>query len=490
MTAIIVAVTDITQRKATADALQQSEERHRIISEVISDYVYTSNGCEDSTMRTRWVSGAFEQITGYTIDEIREIGGWLNIIDPIDLIAMTESMLDCTVGQNKVFEYRIITKSGETRWLRDHVRLSNPTQQPELLRLYGAVQDITERKQAEAMLDQYRHIVAATADMIAMIDCAGIYVYANDAYLRRSGRSYEQLIGHSVAEVMGQQTFDGLIQERLQRCLQGETVQYRTWLDLAGAGQRFLDATYIPYHNENGDIVGVLISARDITDLKQMTDELQASEARYRLLADHAQDIIFQYQLQPELCCLYVSPSIEGILGYPAEAFYTDPWLYYSICDTETQRFLEAGLMGSTDTYPATAVLRMRHCDGHYVWMEQHVRITTDADGRAAMIQGISRDVTERKQMQEALQQSKERYRLVSEIISDYAYSFEVNADGSLTLEWTTESSFQRVTGFTCTELEQRGGWASLIYPEDIPVAQNDSSGSLRASRIRANFAL
>jgi PAS domain S-box-containing protein len=82
----------------------------------------------------------------------------------------------------------------------------------------------------------------------------------------------------------------------------------------------------------------------------------------------------------------------------------------------------------------------------------------------------LEAELNERKKAEEALQQSEARYRRVSELISDYAYSYCVEADNSLILEWIT-NAFTRITGFTPEESEARGGWAKLLHPDDLPVA-------------------
>jgi two-component system, cell cycle sensor histidine kinase and response regulator CckA len=72
---------------------------------------------------------------------------------------------------------------------------------------------------------------------------------------------------------------------------------------------------------------------------------------------------------------------------------------------------------------------------------------------------------------------NKDRYRQVSELLSDYAYSFKALADGNLQVEWII-GGFERITGFTIKETEARGGWTALIYPEDR------SSADARAARL------
>jgi PAS domain S-box-containing protein len=144
---------DITDRKVASEALKQSEDKHRIVSELISDYVYRFEMDGESDFSLNWTSGAFEKITGYTEAEINTLGHrWLSIIHPFDREKIqrryANNMSDATALRS---EYRIITKSGDIRWLSDFVQ---PIYNSEgnVHAIMGAVQDITARKLAEEAL--------------------------------------------------------------------------------------------------------------------------------------------------------------------------------------------------------------------------------------------------------------------------------------------------------------------------------------------------
>src|SRR5690606_14260887 len=91
-----------------------------------------------------------------------------------------------------------------------------------------------------------------------------------------------------------------------------------------------------------------------------------------------------------------------------------------------------------------------------------------DERDRPLYIQSVVRDITLRKQREIKLRESEERYRILTELISDFAYAYRVDPDGSAHREWMTEESFQRISGFSSAELEGKSTFA-LWHPDDVP---------------------
>ncbi len=82
----------------------------------------------------------------------------------------------------------------------------------------------------------------------------------------------------------------------------------------------------------------------------------------------------------------------------------------------------------------------------------------------------------------ESFDELKNRYRIISELITDYAYSFSVHPDGTLSLDWIT-GTIERITGFSPEESEVRGGWIKLIHPEDQPIAEKRATKLMRGEK-------
>lgn len=133
-------------------ALRQSEERHRMISNTISDYAYSYIVREDGSLKKEWSTQAFHDITEYTFQEV-DNGGWERLIHPDDISVAMKRYERLMRGERDVTEFRIITKSGKIRWLLDHgYPVTN--EQGKVTHIYGAAQDITQRKHDEDMLRQ------------------------------------------------------------------------------------------------------------------------------------------------------------------------------------------------------------------------------------------------------------------------------------------------------------------------------------------------
>jgi len=88
--------------------------------------------------------------------------------------------------------------------------------------------------------------------------------------------------------------------------------------------------------DEKGEIIGLVGVSTDITALREAEERLTESEAKFRLLAENARDIVYRYALIPSPHFEYVSPSATVINGYTPEEHYGDPELFFKIVHPET----------------------------------------------------------------------------------------------------------------------------------------------------------
>ena len=155
----------------------------------------------------------------------------------------------------------------------------------------------------------------------------------------------------------------------------------------------------------------------EVAARRQAQEALQRSEERFRRLAENAQDIVFRCRTRPRLCVEYISPATGAILGYEPQEFYADPELLTRIADPADRDALEEHLTNPGDS-GAPFVVRWRARDGHQVWTEQTLVAVRDVDGATVAVEGIARDVTERKEGEARIHAYQKQLRsLASELL-------------------------------------------------------------------------
>jgi two-component system sporulation sensor kinase C len=130
--------------------------------------------------------------------------------------------------------------------------------------------------------------------------------------------------------------------------------------------------------------------------------DLEEQETRFRLLAENARDIIYRFRLKPSLTCEYISPAAEDITGYRPEEYYADPRLIIAVVHPDDRPSLPKFDQTLTPTEMPVA-FRLIRKDQSQIWVEQHIVPIRDDNGALTAAEGIIRDVTARKELEQEL---------------------------------------------------------------------------------------
>lgn len=185
-----------------------------------------------------------------------------------------------------------------------------------------------------------------------------------------------------------------------------------------------------------------------------------------RRLSQNINDILYRYELVPERRFVYVSPSAIRILGYTPEEFYADPELGLNIVHPDDHHLLK-NLLKDTNTNIDDRIwtlFRGIRKDGKPFWIEHKVFFIHDEAGNMLAVEGIARDITARKRIEEELARSQEKYRL----LSDATFEGIIIHDNGTVLE--VNKAVTRATGYTQEELVGKNILQTTIHPDDIDI--------------------
>ncbi|MCZ6803174.1 MAG: PAS domain S-box protein, partial [Proteobacteria bacterium] len=168
---------------------------------------------------------------------------------------------------------------------------------------------LNRSRQVEKGRRRYESIVNASDNFMAIVNPDYIYLAINQRFLNIFKKNRDEIIGHSISEVMGEAHFENLSKPNIDKCLAGEHANYQTWFTYPTGEKQYYDVNYSRFQDENDAVLGVVINVSDITALKQAHESLQESEEKYRTIVETVSEWIWELDIRTGKCS-YSNPMI------------------------------------------------------------------------------------------------------------------------------------------------------------------------------------
>ena len=360
-----------------------------------------------------------------------------------------------------------------------------------------------------AMLErqQQEHAVrSARAYLQAVLDSAtGVSIIASDSTgtitLFNSGA--ERLLGYRAEEMVGLRTpailhLEEEVQARATELsaaagrpvagfeifvhnARGGEPETRQWTYRHKDGSlRQVNLTVSAMFDEAGQITGFLGIASDISELLQATRALQKSESRFRGLVANLPGVVYRCANDTQRSMRYVSDEIANLCGYPASELIDNHVRSYSSIihpDDLPSTLCASEAIERQESFELT--YRLRHADGHNVWVREKGRAEYDSHGRLLWIDGFIWDVSERQAIEEELRLSQQRF--LNAFNTAPQGMALVGPDG----RWLeVNAELCRMLGYSREELQAQT-YQQITHPDDLDTDQQNMA-NLLAGRINA----
>jgi len=399
-------------RKEAAEALRESEEKYRLIVENAYDGIEITQH-----ERIMFSNAQFAEMLGYTLDEIMNVNSH-KIFTEQGIRELLERKKNREAGKPEPYQYEttFLKKDGTVIDVDVRYRIIDYNGESAT---FAIIRDVTEHRRTEEALRnsevQFRSIWENSRDGMRLCNANGNIVRVNQAYCQMVGMTNAEMEGKPLSVIYSPETGERILALHIER-FQSDTIlpSFERRVTLHDGRTVWFGVSNSTIEIKDRKLQ--LSIFRDITERKQVEDALRVSEEKFRGIFENVQDAY--YEATEEGTILEISPSIEilskgqyrrkDLIGRSMSEFYADP---------ERRKVLLTALKehGAVTDFE----IALRNKDGSLIPCSITSSLHLDALSHQQKIVGSIRDITRRKQVEEALRESQEQFRIAQDMSPD-----------------------------------------------------------------------
>lgn len=464
---VTVTHTDITERKQNQHELEESQERFRQLADNL-EHVFWIIDAEYNGYE--YLSPHFEELWGRSVEDFENLPeDFLEIVHPEDRDRVRRSFDKQTEGDYEI-EYRIRRPDDETRWVRDRA-FPITDDDGSVVRVAGISEDITEQKQRQNQLRKkerrYQAVFNDPNILVGLISPGGEVLDINQTAMEYVDETRQDLRGKPFWETPwfnNSESTQNNVRDWVRRAADGEYVNFEADLVRPDGEDYTVEGVFRPVTNEDGDVVSILVSDRDITEQKEMQKQLARSERRFRKIAQNINEAFFLISPDYEEV-LYVNPPAEDIYGVPLEKLRSDPTAWERHVHPEDLEDIHANMdeekMNVDDDFRIVL-------DGETRWLRARINPIVDDEGTVETLVGVCTDITKQKRAEQNLKENLEFLDAVNDELPGIVYQFRVSPGGEYSFPYLSEG-YEAISGVPAGEATTNFQRAiRTVHPDDV----------------------
>lgn len=279
--------------------------------------------------------------------------------------------------------------------------LANSKKIKTILEIFGVRASLElERSSHEERIRYYDGILSTTDDLMAFVDKNYIYKAVSESYSTVFGKPINEIIGKSVIDLHGEESFNKEMKHSLDMSLKGQTMSAEFWRQAGDGTDICIFGQHKPFHNVEGEIVGIVVAARDITKLKQTQYDLAKSEQRLQSLYDDTPSTFFTIDTN----AIIVSVNDYGAKEYGYERDQLLGRSFQDLMLVEDRSVVDeqiAACFAEPERVFSWELRKLRK-SGRVIWAKESARVVTNQNNEKELFI-VSEDITERRQLAKEL---------------------------------------------------------------------------------------